>query len=517
MKKRVLGILMSLVLSLGLLAGCGNGAGETTAPAQDAGAKETQAAAQEQAPETEAPAEIETIKIYCMNMGVASEYQNVVDAINAITGPKIGVEIDLTLLDMGQWFEQYNMLISGAEEIDLIHFFFDNLASGVAQGSFTELTDLYAQYGQDISTYLDESYLSATTIDGGLYAIPVYGYFVANYGFQYNAEIVEELGLEEQVAAVKELKDWEPIMEAVKAAHPEMAAFAPVSGNTVAPYQMPYWDNLGNGFGALNMNDGNLTVVNKYASEDYKEYCELMQSWYEKGYISKDVTTIADAYGTLSKAGTAFSTLATANLGTEQELTNSTGHKTKMQYIFDGTVYANSTGAVVDWGIPATAKHPEAAMKFLNLLYVDQEVATLFAYGVEGENYRTLEDGTIDYLEGEDAMNCKYHPGNQWALPNQYATKVWAGMYSPVIEDITAFNNSGVKSPAMGFNFDAANVQNQITACSNVTAQYCVGLESGSMNVAETLPKFLEALEDAGINDIIAEKQAQLDAWAASK
>ena len=42
-------------------------------------------------------------------------------------------------------------------------------------------------------------------------------------------------------------------------------------------------------------------------------------------------------------------------------------------------------------------------------------------------------------------------------------------------------------------------------------------LINGEVDIDEILPVFQQALHDAGIDDIIAEKQAQLDAWLASK
>ena len=56
-----------------------------------------------------------------------------------------------------------------------------------------------------------------------------------------------------------------------------------------------------------------------------------------------------------------------------------------------------------------------------------------------------------------------------------------------------------------------------MTACVNVVNQYNLPLLAGIVDYEEVLPQFLAALEDAGIDKIIAEKQAQLDAWAAQQ
>ena len=60
-------------------------------------------------------------------------------------------------------------------------------------------------------------------------------------------------------------------------------------------------------------------------------------------------------------------------------------------------------------------------------------------------------------------------------------------------------------------------MQDQVSALNNVISQYNGALSSGSGDPEELLPQFLEALDDAGIDDVIAAKQEQLDAFLAEK
>ena len=50
-------------------------------------------------------------------------------------------------------------------------------------------------------------------------------------------------------------------------------------------------------------------------------------------------------------------------------------------------------------------------------------------------------------------------------------------------------------------------------AVSNVYNQYDKALMYGDVDPASYLPEFQAALEAAGINDILADYQAQVDAW----
>ena len=76
-------------------------------------------------------------------------------------------------------------------------------------------------------------------------------------------------------------------------------------------------------------------------------------------------------------------------------------------------------------------------------------------------------------------------------------------------------NQNAGRSKAFGFTFDSSTVKTQYTAVNNVINQYLPGLRCGSLDPETELPKFQQSLKDAGIDEIIAEKQKQLDAWAA--
>jgi putative aldouronate transport system substrate-binding protein len=62
--------------------------------------------------------------------------------------------------------------------------------------------------------------------------------------------------------------------------------------------------------------------------------------------------------------------------------------------------------------------------------------------------------------------------------------------------------------------FDGAAVKTEFAALTNVNNQYKIALEDGMLDPDTTLPKYISALKDAGIEKYVAEKQKQLDAWA---
>ena len=115
-----------------------------------------------------------------------------------------------------------------------------------------------------------------------------------------------------------------------------------------------------------------------------------------------------------------------------------------------------------------------------------------------------------------DASNTTYSSG-AWVWPNELITIPWEVDGADIWKQTEEFNNNAKLSKAFGFVWDNSDVLNEITACNNVTAKYKNALDCGSLNPEEAVPKMVQELKDAGIDTIIAEKQAQLDAWAAQQ
>ena len=120
---------------------------------------------------------------------------------------------------------------------------------------------------------------------------------------------MDELGLNEQVAAVKTLEDWGAVLEAVKEAKPEITPFVALSGNTAPVFQYGTWDDLGNNYGVLMDGGASSEVVNLFETEEYAQLCGVLHDWYEKGYSSKDIQTQTDGFQVLIQNDAAFSTI----------------------------------------------------------------------------------------------------------------------------------------------------------------------------------------------------------------
>jgi putative aldouronate transport system substrate-binding protein len=168
-------------------------------------------------------------------------------------------------------------------------------------------------------------------------------------------------------------------------------------------------------------------------------------------------------------------------------------------------------------GISHSCKDPDAAARFINLLYTDEFVWITLIYGVEGQDYVWNEDHTkVRYPDGLDfnsvPYNCIYSCGmiGNGFRGLEYETDDESGSdreYGKWLMD------NAWCPPLYGFTPTTVNVMNEITAVSNVVEQYSSVLMYGEVDPAVEYPKFLDALKTAGIDKIIADFQAQADGW----
>ena len=311
------------------------------------------------------------------------------------------------------------------------------------------------------------------------------------------------------------------IMRVGFGSYPDQVNLMLSSGEKLDGGAMTVWntsDDLGGDIGSLLdcTNPDDTTVINWYASDEYKEIVERRYEWVKKGLIPPDASSSSDQAATQIAAGRGFGQFCNTKPGIEVEHQRST---TKEMLVFTLTpVYTTTTRVDILWYIAHNSTQPGRAIQVLNELYINPELANICINGIEGKHYELIdeEQGIIAYPEGVDGTTTGY-TSNPWAWPNEMISYVWDGDSPTIWEDTTAWNDSAIVSPAMGFTWDNANVLNEVTAVRNVRGKYANALECGSIDPAEALPAFLEELETAGANTIIEEKQKQLDEYLASK
>ncbi len=446
--------------------------------------------------------------------------QSVEEAINEITREEIGVEVELMPIEAGERAQKINLALASGEQMDIYNTVGD-LNTYIANNQAYDITDLVHEHAQGAVDQVSETFLQTTSKDGKIYGIPADKGIALADNLYYRLDIAEELGLD--FSGVKTLEDLTPIFEQVAEAYPEMVPLASGAGglepvNTMQNFEVDHLTDVWpKPLGAVLMGDS-LTVENLYASEEFKSLIELMHGWYQKGYISRDAVTTTVKPEEAMAAGKAFSFIRyqAGNYGVIEE-SNLTGYD--LGYVRVSQPYLDTASVnAVTWCISSQCEHPDKALEFLNLTYTDERIVNLIVFGIEGRDYVKTSDTELVFPEGEDANTVPYTAQiSCGVVGSQFKQLVHEGTPADNGELMYRENHEAKTSPAFGFTFDSSDVKAEYTAATNVVNQYLPGLVWGSIDPETELPKFLEDLERAGLNDIIAAKQEQLDAWAAGQ
>lgn len=463
-------------------------------------------------------AEIKEITwMYAQMSGMIPEdLQKVEDALNEITEEKIQVHVKLNPVAFSDYQNQISLVMASQEKTDIITTAGSNIwATLLNQHQLTSLNDLIDEYGADIKEEVPEAYLKGTTVNGSLYAITTNGPKSDNYNIVLRKDLIDKYDLQDEVEKIQPADSildmdenfaiLEDIFKVIKENEPEMEILYPWGANMSVNYD-PLSDRLG-----VMMYDGD-TIENLFATDEYMTLCTTMYDWTQKGYIMKDAATTTESASSLMKSGRLFAYTLSSGRGNYVESGASNGYEAYYVNLRKPSISNNSITLFANC-IPTTATEPEAAMKFLNLLYSDADVVNLMAYGIKGEHYVENEDGWIEYPEGVDASNSKY-PGDQnYMYGNMFLLANHVDYTTQTAEESMAYDEGAFVTNCMGFTYSSDNVKNEVAACSSVLNEYRNGLELGAMDPSVEIPKFLDKLEKSGINKILEEKQRQLDEW----
>lgn len=494
MKKRLLALTLAILMIAGLLSGCGSEKSET----------KTETAAQAVDPQ------VPTVVMYYPLSGVPADQDMVSEAIHDYVLEKLGINLVLDVAPYSAYENQLNLVVAGSEQVDIAMIFGQNVSSLASKGALLSLNDLVTSYGQGIQNCLGD-YLNAGSVNGTLYQIPVNRSLFYQSGVVLRKDILEKYNID--INSIHSEADLDAIFEIIKAGEPDMAMIQPE--NSGGSFLQVDYDSLGDTCGVL-MNYGqNLDVVNLYETDEFKEACELHREWYKKGYIPNDVLTNTEGAAALVKAGKLLGYSVTVGPGTEQDKTNQCGVEMVMAPIKSAFSYTGKVNTF-GWGILNNSRDPESAMKVLDLMYSDPTFLNMLDWGLEGVHYQMKEgsDRIITFADGVDGSNSGYFHNWSFAFGDQLSAYFWDGTEEDFPEAVRELNTNAIQSKAMGFAYDVTPVKNEYTAVTNVVNQYEAALTLGCIDPDENLPKFLNALEAAGMSKIVAEKQAQLDAWA---
>lgn len=511
--KKILSIILVLAMVLSLAA-CGGGGSTATeapkadAPAADAGKTDAPATADE-------PYAVQLLLPTMMAIPAEEDVKRVEEEINNYMKDTLGITEYKLELVMGSLFDYtttINMQLAGGQKMDLI--FTGPLNTAVANGYLVDLTPYLDKELAGAVGVLPEGWLNCGAVGGTVYAIPCYKGQVLSWKYIYDKAMVDGVY---DMSKVKSVDDLDAMLAAVKEAHPEerMMVF---NNQLPALYQFQDHTSLvGTYFATLG---DDTTLVNYFETEAFEKAVRKAYEWSQKGYSDPEGSANTLSHDAVIMAGTSKGVImghAYSIETIEQMFTmnNSYGGQFGAVEIATSDMSTNS----LVYGIAYTSQNPTAAASMLNLIWTDPFIASALIYGVEGISWEWNEDKTsIQYPEGLGIDSVPYTAlYTCGAFGNQFLLHGFDGNTS---EDDKVFMKELIDNAwypqLFGFTPDSTNVSTQVAAISNVYDQYYDVLTYGDVDPDEYLPMFLEALDAAGIDEVMAEYQAQADAWLAA-
>lgn len=463
---------------------------------------------------TPTTATLEPVKLkWVLRIPAQKEGEAVLTEINKILKEKINATLEIQFIEAAAYLEKTKLMIAAGENFDIMftspgYQFYEN----VAKGAFLPMDELLTKHAPKAYGQVPANFWSAMKVNNKIYGFPNYQIAARQSVISIRKDMVDKYGID--VKSIKTMEDLEPALAKMKAGEgADKYIFNP--GNSLGIIDtMNYMklETLGSDGspGAIESFGSDNKVINQFEHPSFVKFVKLMKSWADKGYINKDLSLVKDSTE-LTKTGKILAGgLGTYKPGIEAE--------TKARYNYD-PVFATMTEPFVTTGsvtgtmqaISRTSKNPERAMMFLELLNTDKQLYNMVTFGLEGKQYKKTGDNSIELIPDSG-----YAPNVSWMLGNTLNAYLLPGVAADIPQKTDQLNKSAKASKIMGFSFDAEPVKAELAQAKTITDKYLLGLAYGMLDVDSTLATMNKELKAAGMDKIIAEKQKQLDAWAAA-
>jgi putative aldouronate transport system substrate-binding protein len=453
-----------------------------------------------------------------------NDLQLVEDAVNAITTDAINATVNLNLIDWGSYTDRMRVLIASGEQCDLMLLDrgnWNNYGAAVANGALLPLDDLLPANAPGVWESIPADIWDATRVNGQIYGVPGRGNPVVAYGAWVRQDLMEQYEFDWTQAQT--WTDMEPFYDALVANEPDVT---PIMSNAGGPHGSVWFpeawgfDPLGSPQGVIGVRvngDGSEVIATAWTDE-YREAIELSYDWYNRGYFPVDPPPDGDMQ--TDRAAGRFSTMIWNRLPGLEDLVSQGewgGRPIQMLQLSPGVMTTGTVSGSMN-GVCSTSQNPERALMFVDLMNTNADLYNTLVYGVEGTHWVWDESGMyVTQPEGRtaDEINAAYR-GPEWVFGNQVLKYPISENEASRVDAWAEMQASAISSPALGFTPDFTPVSTELAQVTSVLGQYGQPLRQGLVDPAAGIPELQARLEEAGIDALVAEVQAQYDAWLAS-
>ncbi len=505
---KLLALGMTAVMTAGLLTGCGGSGNGASAPANDAAqsTSETESADTDSAPAADTGAadseqdsgEVPTLIWWTVGGTPADDFDEAVAQISDYCEEKIGVRLDVKIAGWGDYDTKMNTIVNAGEYFDIMFTNNTNYSKFVNLGAFENISDMVQTVAPELYSFIPEKLWSGVQIHGNVYAVPTYKDSSLTQFYYLDDQYVQKYNLD--LSSLKDLQTLDPIVRTIKEGEGKSLYPLMLNQGTLWNGFFNDYDGLASGIQAIGVriDDPERKVVCTLEQEDIIEDLELLHSWYVDGIINPDANVVTE-----DSKGNVFGNAQGWPSAVVQWETLQGVEKYDAVKVF-GPLYTTETIQGSMNAISVNSNYKEEALKVLQLINTDQKFRDLCAYGVEGNHFEYLEDGSVKRLR-DDWTWPTYTQGTFFIMSNQEGSdpNQW--------DEVKQQNEEAAASTCLGFALDVTNIQNEVSNVNTTWDKYKYDMLTGASDPATAVPKCIEDLKAAGLDTIIAEAQKQID------
>ena len=442
--------------------------------------------------------------------GAPMDAKKVIEAANEVSREKLGIEVNLEF----QPTDKMNLMMAAGEYYDMVFTssWLNPFDKNAQAGLYYDITDLV----KEVTPALYESigkYWDCAKVDGRIMGVPVLKDMGAEQMFRMNADYFEgEKGMEIP-GRMDGLESLEPYLKAYKEDYPNKYPVAMdkagipgflnfvervVGGIIVIPYQqetdtpkaLALWD-----------------------CDELMDRYRTLHRWYKAGYIHPDAATI-DSTNADKSIPVRFGVAWKGYMGYSNP--EEWGFHVKTS-TYEGPFLSRQSEQGAMFGICAACTKERAVqcLKYIELLSTDRKFRDILGYGIEGEHFEYLENGTVL----QTPMGIDRYPAALYTNGSVVNASV-ASISREVLSDpdqwekvYEGYETEGIYSRTRGFYYDTSRMESTITAIQAIYSDYATELRTGTSDPDVVIPKMRKRMEAAGIDELLEDIQSQLDKW----
>jgi putative aldouronate transport system substrate-binding protein len=513
MLKRILALVLSAILLIATVAGCGGKTDNSTATSSDSSSVKTTGESSASSAETGVPSEFKKVKFVMygdMGKRMQEFSQN---ELKERLKKDLNMEIEWQYLPWGEYGpgKKVDLMIAAGESFDA--FLGDKgwMMQLKAKKMILDVTEYGSKYLTDLKKVVAPEAIDSFTVDGSLYSVPVGNKPQSEffYSTSVRQDMLEDVGMSE----IKTIDDLSDFALKVKAKHPDMYAAPIILGyqyiRGLTDKNLTFMWDLGQTFMVDQDNPDKL--IYWYESDEYKKLCTYTRKWYDNGLIPVDLLTNTSGDVAMFESGRYLwfrGAALTTEVSTISNLTKNVPTAKVKEYLMNPE---KPKYRLFYWGtnylFPVTAKNADRAMMFINYSQQNTDNLTFLTYGVKDKDY-TQEGEKLNLINKEELVPVSMFNINLSRFTTAYSDEF--------IERYKKWDNGAKPVKELKFTLNVEPFSTELSKVNAVIKEKLDPITYGFVKYDDNYESALKDLKAAGLDKVKEEVQKQWDAFLAA-